>query len=71
MVPRKLSQIYRQYPCSVLSSFAILYETRSYQHNYFKYYRPSNILLFTLIADYVNVICLSLKQLLYSREMHY
>ena len=40
MVTRTLYQIYKQYPCSVLSLFAVLYETRFYQYNYFWYYRP-------------------------------
>ena len=32
-----LSQIYRQYPCSLLLLFVVLFETRYYWYNYFFY----------------------------------
>ena len=38
MVSGKLSPIYEQYSCSILSLFVVLVETRYYQHNYFWYY---------------------------------
>ena len=47
MLWHKLSQIDQQYPCSVISLFIVLYETRSNQHNYFLYYRPYIIDPFT------------------------
>ena len=46
----KLSQIYKQYPCTILLLFVVLYETTYDQHNYFLYYRPSIIDAFTLIV---------------------
>ena len=35
----KLSQIYKQYPCSILCLIVILYETRPDIHNYFWYFQ--------------------------------
>ena len=47
MVSSKLSQIYKQYPCSFLFVFV---ETRYYQHNYCKYYCPFITETFILIC---------------------
>ena len=48
MVLHKLSQLYKQYPCSILSVFD-LYETRYEQDNYFWNYILSIIDPFNLI----------------------
>ena len=43
----KLSQIYKQCPCSFLLLFVVFHETRYYRPN-FLHYRPSSIDLYTL-----------------------
>ena len=53
MTSRKLSQIYKQYLYSILSLVLVLYETRYNKHNYFWYYRPFIIDLFTTIAEWL------------------
>ena len=57
MISHKLSQIYKQYPCSILSFFVDLYETRCYQYNYFLYYRPSIIDSFSLRPLFFKITC--------------
>ena len=52
MISHKLSQIYKQYPLSILYLFVVLYETCYDQHNYFWYYRPSIIDYRPSITDY-------------------
>ena len=61
MVSHKLSQIYKQYPCSVLSLFIVKYnmkETTYDKHYYFWYnYRPFNTGPFTsVLRKALNVI---------------
>ena len=46
----------KQYPCSALSLFVVLHETRYDQHNYFWYYRNFIIDPFTLIGMLFGVI---------------
>ena len=48
MLSHKLFQIYKQYPCCILSLFVVLYETRYDQHNYFLVLKTSIIDPFTL-----------------------
>ena len=52
MVSHKLSQIYnkkhKQYFCSIISLFVVLYENIYNQFNYFWYYRPFIIDQFTI-----------------------
>ena len=52
MVSYKLSQIYKQYPCSFLSLFVVIYEIRYDLPNNFWYYR-------TPFIDTLNLINIS------------
>ena len=60
MVSHKLSQTYKHFPCSNLSLFVVIYETRYDQRNYIWYFKPSIIDISTLIfytkSDNVAVI---------------
>ena len=55
IVSQKLSQIYKQYPCSILSLIVVLYDTRYDQYYFVRYYRHSIIDPLTLNSPVKNL----------------